>query len=35
MQYIVVKNREEHQHYKDRRPYWIKLEIDIIDELML
>lgn len=32
MKYIVVSNWNKHQHYKDRRPTWIKLEIDIIEE---
>ena len=29
---IHIKNWEQHQHYKDRRPAWIKLEIDIIEQ---
>jgi len=32
MKYIKVKNWEKFQHYKDRRPTWIKLLIEIIDE---
>jgi hypothetical protein len=32
MDYISICKWEKHQHYKDRRPKWIKLEIDIIEE---
>ncbi len=32
MKYITIKNWDKFQHYKDRRPTWIKLLIDIIDE---
>jgi hypothetical protein len=29
---IQIKNWEKFQHYKDRRPTWVKLLIEIIDE---
>lgn len=32
MSYITITDWEKHQHYKDRRPTWIKLDIDIIEE---
>ena len=32
MKYINITDWKSHQHYKDRRPTWIKLEIEIIDE---
>ena len=32
MKYIKISDWESHQHYKDRKPYWVKLEIDIIEE---
>ena len=32
MKYITIEHWERHQHYKDRRPPWIKLEIEIIEE---
>jgi hypothetical protein len=32
MDSINIKNWENFQHYKDRRPKWIKLLIEIIDE---
>lgn len=32
MKYIEINNWEKFQHYKDRRPKWIKLLIEIIDE---
>ena len=32
MEYISIVNWKKYQHYKDRRPTWIKLLIDIIDE---
>jgi len=32
MKYITIEHWERHQHYKDRRPKWIKLEIEIIEE---
>jgi len=32
MKYITISNWNRHQHYKDRRPPWIKLEIEIIEE---
>ena len=32
VKYITIPNWEKFQHYKDRKPYWIKVYIDIIDE---
>lgn len=32
MNFIQIIDWEKHQHYKDRRPPWIKLELDIIEE---
>jgi hypothetical protein len=32
MQYLVVKNWREFQHYKDRNPPWIKLHRAIVDD---
>ena len=32
MKYITIEHWQRHQHYKDRRPPWIKLEIEIIEE---
>lgn len=30
--YLRVKNWEQFQHYKDRRPLWIKLHLEILDD---
>lgn len=32
MRYLVVKNFAKHQHYKDRRPPWIKLHVEVLDD---
>jgi hypothetical protein len=32
MQFLRVKNLEKHQHYKDRRPPWIKLHSEVLDD---
>lgn len=32
MKYLRVKNLEKHQHYKDRRPPWIKLHAEVLDD---
>ncbi len=32
MRYIHITKWLEHQHYKDRRPKWIKLYLDMIEE---
>lgn len=32
MEYFTVKNWTKHQHYKDRRPPWIKLHITLLDD---
>jgi uncharacterized phage protein (TIGR02220 family) len=32
MDYLRVKNWEEHQHYKDRNPPWIKLHRTLLDD---
>lgn len=30
-QYLRVANFEQYQHYKDRRPVWIKLHVSLLD----
>lgn len=30
--YLRVKNLSKHQHYKDRRPPWIKLHAEVLDD---
>lgn len=30
-QFLRVANYEEHQHYKDRRPIWVKLHVKLLD----
>ena len=32
MRYLSIKNHRAHQHYKDRRPPWIKLHVAILDD---
>ena len=32
MKYININNWDKFQHYKDRRPKWIKLLIEVIEE---
>lgn len=32
MKYLSIKNLEKHQHYKDRRPPWIKLHAALLDD---
>jgi len=32
MKYISIRNFEKYQHYKDRRPPWIKLYNDLLDD---
>lgn len=32
MRYISIKDFEKQQHYKDRRPPWIKLHAEILDD---
>lgn len=32
MRYIHITKWQDHQHYKDRRPKWIKLYLDMIEE---
>ena len=32
MRYLSVKNFAKHQHYKDRRPPWIKLHVEVLDD---
>ncbi len=32
MKVIKIKNWEKHQHYKDRRPPWIKLHVELLDD---
>lgn len=31
--YIFIPNWKRHQHYKNRRPTWIKLYIDLVDDI--
>lgn len=32
MRYLSIKNFDKHQHYKDRRPPWIKLHAEVLDD---
>ena len=32
MRYLTIKNYSKHQHYKDRRPPWIKLHVEVLDD---
>lgn len=32
MRYLSIKNYAKHQHYKDRRPPWIKLHAEVLDD---
>lgn len=32
MKYLSIKNLAKHQHYKDRRPPWIKLHAEVLDD---
>lgn len=32
MRYLSIKNFAKHQHYKDRRPPWIKLHVEVLDD---
>ena len=32
VRYLSVKNFAKHQHYKDRRPPWIKLHVEVLDD---
>ena len=32
MRYLSIKNHKAHQHYKNRRPPWIKLHVAILDD---
>lgn len=32
MRYLSVVNHKKHQHYKDRRPPWIKLHAEVLDD---
>lgn len=32
MRYLSIKNLNKHQHYKNRRPPWIKLHVEIFDD---
>lgn len=32
MRYLSIKNLSKHQHYKDRRPPWIKLHAEVLDD---
>ena len=34
-QYLRVTNYEKHQHYKDRKPIWIKLRVDLLSDYQL
>jgi len=33
MEYLQIKNWEQHQHYKDRCPPWIKLHVNILNSI--
>lgn len=33
MTYLHVRNWEKYQHYKNRQPVWIKLHVELIDDL--
>lgn len=35
MSYLRVRNWERYQHYRDRRPVWIKLYVELLDDLEL
>lgn len=35
MRYLAVKNYERFQHYKDRRPPWIKYHVSLLDDYEL
>ena len=32
MKFLRIKNLDKHQHYKDRRPPWIKLHAEVLDD---
>jgi hypothetical protein len=32
MRYLSITNHKKHQHYKDRRPPWIKLHVEVLDD---
>jgi hypothetical protein len=32
VKYLSIRNFEKHQHYKDRRPPWIKLHAEVLDD---
>lgn len=32
MRFLSIKNFQKHQHYRDRRPPWIKLHVEILDD---
>lgn len=32
MKYLSIKNFKKHQHYKNRRPPWIKLHVEVLDD---
>jgi hypothetical protein len=32
MRYLSIKNLKKYQHYKDRRPPWIKLHAEVLDD---
>lgn len=32
MRYLSIKNFPKYQHYKDRRPPWIKLHVEVLDD---
>jgi len=34
-QYLRVTNYEHYQHYKDRKPIWVKLYVDLLDDYQL
>lgn len=35
MSYLIVRNWERYQHYKNRRPIWIKFYVELLDDMEL
>ncbi len=35
MSYLSVRNWERYQHYRDRRPIWIKFYVELLDDVEL
>lgn len=32
MKYLAIRNWQKYQHYKDRRPLWVKLHVSLLDD---